>query len=433
MTEGPRAGGARASPARSSGFGRYRALGRNGRYLRVFSAGLGSSAGSTIAGVAFTWIVAVATGSALDIAALGIASLAASAGFSVFGGTLVDRYDPRRLMILSDGARAVAMLVALVYLDRFGFNLAVVVAVSAAVGAFGTVFNPAENTLIPRIVPSDSVGDANGLIRSTRSVAQFAGAGVGGALIVTVGPLGGVAVNVATFAVSALLLLGMRPVAPPGTSLHVAGRRFAGEIVEGFRWLSRATGFLELTFSATAFNFCSAAVGTFLVFYATDLLHGSALTFALLLAAEVAGSAIGALLVGPTGAARFAGRAWTIPYGIVSGALALLLPLVPVAPVAYAVLFALGGLAGYAGTAWLTAAQILVPVEMQGRYFGIDNLGSVVAIPAAQLAGALLIGAVGLSGTYFWFAVAWFVAGAIFLFPRALWNLGVPSPPAQAP
>jgi hypothetical protein len=429
--DAPSSGARRPTPAA------YRSLLRNRGYLRIFAAGLGSIAGSAIAGVSLVWLVAVETGSALDVAALAIASLLASASFSVFGGTIVDRYDARRLMIGSDLGRAGALFVAFLVLELAGFNLPVIVAVAAAVGAFGTVFNPAENVLVPRLVAQDEVGNANGLIRSTRGALQFAGTGIGGVLLFAVGPLWGIAANVVTFLLSAALLSGIRvaPLPPAEVRARSAGRRgYFAELAEGFGWLRRATGFLQLTFSATAFNVCSSAVGTFLVLYSNDVLHGTSLTFALLLAFEVAGASIGALLVGPTGAVRFAGRAWTIPYGIVSGVVALALPLFPSVPVAFAALFALGALGGYAGTAWLTAAQILVPTEMQGRYFGIDNLGSVISVPVGQLAGALLIGAVGLRATFLYFAVAWIVAGAAFLAPRALWRLGVPEgTPADAP
>lgn len=411
----------------SSGRRGYGRLLRSSSYLRVFSAGLGSVAGSAIAGISLVWIVATTTGSALDLAALGVAGVGSSAVFSVFGGTVVDRYDARRLMILSDVGRAIALGLLVVVLAFRGFDLAVLVGVAAAVAAFGTVFGPAEHVIVPRLVAAEDVADANGLINSTRSAVQFAGAGIGGALLFAVGPLWGVVANVATFALSATLLAGivLPPLGAPAPGTTQGERSgYFSELAAGFRWLVGARGFFQLTLSAMVFNFCSSVIGTFLVLYSNELLHGNALTFALLLAGEVAGMGVGALLVGPARAERWAGRAWTLPYGVVSGAIALALPLFPSVPVALAVLFALGCLGGFAGTAWLTAAQKLVPTRMQGRYFGIDNLGSVVIIPAAQLGGALLIARAGLAHTYLWFGLVWVVAGAVFLVPRSLWRLG---------
>jgi MFS family permease len=392
----------------------------------VFTAGLASIAGSTIAGVCLIWIVASDTGSAFDVALLGAAFLIAAIGFSTLGGTLVDRYDRRRLMIAADVARAVALTAVVLVLSARGFNLPILLVANGFIGAFTVLFNPAEQAIVPALVPAGEVADANGLVRSSRSTLQFVGVSVGGLLIVTVGPVWGIALNAITFAVSAMLLTGMRlPALPAPLGGALPKVSYFSELSAGFRWLWEAQGFFQLTMSAMFFNFSSTVIGTFLVFYATDVLHGSALVFASLLAAEVAGTAIGSLLVGRVGAVRYAGKAWVVPYGVVSGVVALSLSVFPNGAVAILTLFALGTLGGFAGTAWLTAAQLLVPTEMQGRYFGIDSLGSVAILPVAQIGGALLIDAFATRTTYLIAAVLWVISGIVFLFPRALWRLGV--------
>ncbi len=410
----------------------YRALFRNGSYLRVFSAGLGSVAGSAIASVCIVWITAQETHSPLDVAGLAIAQLIPAIVFSTLGGTLVDRYNRRRLMILSDLARGGALAFAAIVLAVHGFNLPVLLFAEAVIGAFTVLFNPAEQAIVPALVPSDQVADANGLVRSSRSTLQFVGVAIGGVLIVVVGPVWGVAANALTFGLSATLLTGMRiaeSLASPRALDEKAG--YFAELRAGFAWLYQAKGFFQLTISALFFNFSATLIATFIVFYATYVLLGSALVYSGLLAAEVAGTAIGSLLVGRLGAARYAGKAWVVPYGVVSGGVALVLYFFPSSPVAVVTMFALGALGGFAGTAWLTAAQLLVPTGMQGRYFGVDALGSAAILPAAELIGAFLIGLFGVDSfgvrtTFLIAALVWLVVGALFLAPRALWNLGVP-------
>lgn len=412
--------------------GGYGSLFRNRAYLRVFTAGLGSVAGSAIAGVCLVWLVAVRTGSPLDVAWLALAWIAAAGVFSVFGGTLVDRYDRRRLMIGSDVARAAAMAAVTIDLAVQGFNLWPLLGANVIVGAFTTVFNPAEQAIVPALVPPEDVADANGLVRSSRSSLQFAGVAVGGILLVSIGPVWGIGANALTFLLSAALLTGLKVPSPLLKERTGERASYLADVVSGFRWLRRATGFLQLTVSATFFNFCSSVIGTFLVFFATRVLFAGALDYALLLAAEVAGSALGALLVGRVGAVRWAGLAWTVPYGIVSGALVVLVAAFPSVPLAVGVLFALGVLGGFAGTAWLTAAQLMVPSEMQGRYFGVDGFGSIAVIPAAQLSGAVLLADFGTRWTYLAVGIAWVVAGAAFLLPKELRRLGYRSAPVSA-
>jgi MFS family permease len=409
-----------------------RLLGQVG-YLRVFVAGLGSVGGTAVAGVCEIWIVARATGSALDVAFLAAASLVAGILFSLFGGTLVDRYDRRRLMVLSDVVRAATVGLLVLDLVLWGFNLAAFLAAAFVLGAFSTVFNPAEQAVIPSLVGPGLVADANGLIRSTRSAVGFVGASVAGALIVTVGATAGLATNVGTFLFSATLLTGLSVASPRRASAALEVRStYLADLVGGFRWLRRARSLLELTVSAGFFNFCSTIVGTFLVFFATEVLHGSALLFAGLLAVEVAGSAIGSLLVGRVHAERWAGKAWVLPYGVVSGGVAIALAVFPVPLVSLSALFALGLLGGFAGTSWLTAAQLLVPTEMQGRYFGIDSLGSWAIIPAGQIGGALLIDSLGVPSTYLIAGILWVAAGVGFLGARAMWRLAYPPLPRDA-
>jgi len=319
------------------------------------------------------------------------------------------------------------MTVVVLALFLEGFNLPILLAAYAVIGAFTVVFNPAEQAIVPSLVPGGQVADANGLVRSSRSILQFVGISIAGLLIVTVGPSWGVAANAVTFALSAILLTGMRvPALSALPESLPTGPSYFDDLRAGFQWLWRAQGFFQLTMSALVFNFSQAMIATFLVFYATEVLHGSALVYAALLAAEVIGTAIGSLLVGRLGAVRYAGKAWVVPYGIASGFMALSLALFPIAPLAVVDLFALGTLGGFAGTAWLTAAQLLVPTNMQGRYFGIDALGSAAILPAAQIGGAFLIYATSVQTTYLIAAVIWIVAGALFLIPRAMWRLGVP-------
>ncbi len=403
--------------------GRYRELLALPAYLRVFSAGLGSVAGSAIASVSIVWIVYASTGSALPVGLLGASWVLASILFSLFGGVWVDRYDRRRLMIASDLARAAAVGGIVLDLELQGFYLPAILALYFVLGAFSPIFDPAEQALVPSIVPPGLVADANGLVRSSRSALQFAGTALAGGMIVTVGPLAGLFVNVGTFLLSAFLLFGMK--APLRDARGTPGpNSYLAEIAAGFRWLYRAKGFFQLTLSATLFNFCSSLVAVFLVVFSEIVLHGSALVFAGLLAARIAGTGLGSLLVGPTRAVRWAGRAWVLPYGALSGGVVLALVLAPSVPGALLALFALGVLGGFSGTAWLSAAQLLVPSEMQGRYFGVDNLGSILILPFAQLGGALLIAAWGVGPTYLAAAVVWVAGGLAFLVPRALWDLG---------
>jgi Na+/melibiose symporter-like transporter len=410
--------------------GTYPTLFRNGPFVKLFSAGVASILGATAAQICLVWLIYAATRSSLDIAYLGVVGSLAGIAFSLIGGGLVDRYDRRRLMILSDFGRAAMTTALVVVLLLYRFNLGAILVEEFVVSALTVVFNPAEQSFVPNLVSGQHLPDANGLVRASRNASGFIGASVGGALVVTLGAVAGVALMGITFVVSGILISLVareRTAVSPAPGLVRRQSRFGADLREGFRWLYRNSGLFQLTLSATFFNFFSAVFGTFLVFYAGTLLHGSALVYGGLIAVTVAGNGVGALLVGRVGAVRHAGKAWVLPYGIVSAGLVIVLARFPSVPLALPVTFVLGVASGFAGTAWLTAAQLLVPTEMQGRYFGIDGLGSWAIVPAGAVLGGFLVAAIGIGDTYLLAGAGWLLAGLFFLVPRALWRLGYPA------
>ena len=401
---------------------------RNAGFARVFAAGLASALGSSISGICLIWIIWISTGDPFDVAYLAISSVIAGIVFSVFTGTLVDRYNRKTLMITSDLVRALALLTVFMFIEFSTFNLFIVLGMNFVVKAFNTVFRPSEHAIMPTLVKADMLSTANGLVRSGRQAVSFIGTSAGGIFIITTGAIQGIGVNAITFIVSAVLLLGL---SHSHSKQEFSGSKgvikaYFSDIRSGFTWLYRAKGLLQMTFSAMAFNFCITVIDTFLVIYATTVLNGSGFIFASMLSAEVAGTILGSLLVARLRSERWAGIAWTVPYGIFAGSIILIMVLVSNVPVAIICMFTLGIMGGFAGTSWLTATQLLVPGHMQGRFFGIDAMGAMAIIPLAQFEGAVLIGSIGIQNAYIVAASLWIILGAIFIIPKATRRIGYP-------
>lgn len=399
-------------------------LGGNPRFLRIFLAGIAAQSGRTIAFVAIPWLVFTRTGSALDVAYVGIAELVATISVSLPAGVWVDRYDRRRLMILSDVLRGIATALFALVLWRAGFSLLPVGLLAFATGGLSVLFNPARQALLPRIVGVGRLATANGLIASSESLTGSVAGAIAGGLLLAVGAALALAyTSLAFFVSAALVALVVLP--PPRTVPGRAPprRRMGREIVEGFKWLYGARGLFELSVSALPMNFFSSLATVFLVVFATVALHGNAFTFGLLVAAMSLGGATGALLVGRTHALRHAGKAWVVGYGLVGGSALTLFALVPAVTLALPLLFLFAAAAAFAGTTWLSTAQAIVPSEMQGRYFAVDGLISWVVLPVAEIAGALLIGAFGVGPTFLAAGLGLVATGAVGSFARPLWRL----------
>jgi hypothetical protein len=146
---------------------------------------------------------------------LGFVLAAESVGMvllSLLGGAIADRMRRGRAMALSDGVRMLAVL---------GFSLGaangplpVVLVLAALMGAGTAVFQPAFGALIPSLVPDDDLAGANALRTTTTKIASIIGPGVGGLLLVTLDVGTVFVVDLGTFLVSILTLIGLNDPAP---------------------------------------------------------------------------------------------------------------------------------------------------------------------------------------------------------------------------
>ena len=408
-----------------SGHGTLSVL-RNRNFARLFAAGATSIAGFSIGQVALTIVVYNNTGgSALDISYIGVSFTVASVLFSLVAGVMVDRYERRILMVISDLIRAVSLAVLIVYLIFFGFSLAVVLAVAFVLGSFTTLFQPAERALTPAVVGQEEIANANALVQTSNSMLQFSASAVGGVIAVVAGVLVAFGLNTATFLVSATLIAGVGGFAKKAGQARNESQRgsMLQDLREGFSYIASNRGLLWLTISAGAGNFFLSMAFQFFINYAEGPLHGNGATYGVITGLFALGWAPGAYASTRLRTARYAGLTWIVVGMFVGGCLAgmWLLPyLVP----ALILAFGAGTGLGLGVTTWLTAVQLIVPTEMQGRYFGLDQLGSFAVIPLGQLLGGVLITATSVNFDYLVAGVGTAASAGVFLLSPSLRNLG---------
>ncbi len=170
--------------------------------------------GDRITPVAIAFAV-LGLGSATD---LGIVLAAGGIPFALFalaGGVWADRIGRREVMLASDVARAIVQTITATLLITGAADLWMLVVLSFVYGTASAVFMPALIGLIPQTVEAPQLQEANALLSLTRSIASVAGPAIAGLLVVTAGSGEAIAVDAATFAISALCLARLRPQAAP--------------------------------------------------------------------------------------------------------------------------------------------------------------------------------------------------------------------------
>ena len=406
----------------------------NKNFARLFYAGATSTAGFAIGQVALTWIVWTKTSSSLDVAYIGVSFIAAAVIFSLAAGALVDRHERRKLMVLSDLVRAGTLAALVVSLLVLGFNLATILLVAFILGSFTTLFQPAERALTPEVVGNEQIAHANALVQTSSSVIQFASNTAGAGIIALTGVVAAFGLNTITFLISALLIAGI--VGFSGKKLPVADGipkkrpSMVEDIREGFRYIGRNRALLELTLSAGIANFFLSMVFQFFVVYADVMLKGGVLVYGTISGLFALGWAPGAFISARFQTVRYAGKIW-IFVGVVEGACVAGLALIPSLIPALTLAFVMGLLLGLTNTTWLTAVQLIVPTEMQGRYFGLDQLGSFAVIPVGQVLGGVIIAASGVGVDFLIAGIGTATGAGIFILSPYLRNLGWRSPDAS--
>lgn len=321
-------------------------------------------------------------------------------------GLAADKMPRRRLMVGADVVRAIAAASLVVVTG----SLPAVFAVAFVLSAAATVFNPAAASLLPDVVDEADLITANSALWSAAVIAQIALAPAAG-LVIAVG--GGVrvafALNAATFAVSALVLRGLRDGRTPASN-EVRGRAaaFAGITAVRANPLLRRLAVVQILASLSA-----GATSGLLVILAQRHLGVGSRGFGGLLAAIGVGAAIG-----PAFLRRFirAGdRRWLFGPYIVRGAVDLTLATVTSPIIAGASLVAYGMSTSTGTVAYQTTLQQAVPADVRGRAIAAFDIIWNATRLISLAAGALVADSIDIRWVYAAAAVLLIAAAAIGL------------------
>jgi MFS family permease len=174
------------SPIRRAARKTFSSLSR--RNFRLFLTGqLVSMTGTWMQTVALGWLVLDLTGSGTAVGVnLGLQFLPMLI-FGMWGGLMADRYDKRRLLMVSQTAMGV-MAIALFALNASGVvTIAMIHAITFLSGCATALDNPARQSFVMEMVGSDEIPNAVSLNSAVFNASRIVGPAVAGALIATVG------------------------------------------------------------------------------------------------------------------------------------------------------------------------------------------------------------------------------------------------------
>jgi MFS family permease len=340
-----------------------------------------SDFGDRFALIGLAFAVLEINASAATLGYVFAARIVASVVFLQASGVIADRFPRQLVMLGSDIGRggAHAVLAFLLLTGRAEvWHLIVLAAIYGAAEAF---FGPASQGLVPQTVSPERLQQANALMGLSRNVTGIVGPAAAG-LVIAISSTGwAIAVDAATFAVSAAFLAVMHP-----AFTKPAKQRFLVELKEGWSEFTRQTWLWVCVVYFALFQ--GIALSAFFVLgpVVAEEELGGASAYATIMVGAGFGSVTGSLLAMRVRFERqlVACLSTLFVWQLILVAFALTPPVVVIAAVA----FLTGGAMNFGVAYWNTTMQQHVPSHALSRVSSYDWLGSWLFLPL----GYVLIG-----------------------------------------
>lgn len=395
-------------------------LRRHRDYRLVVASGLVSMVGDWVLDVGLAYLVYDLTGSTLASGATLVAAFLPQVLLGSFAGVLVDRWDRRRTMIAANVLQAVGLLPLLAVGSG---RIWIVYVVALWQGTLAQFSLPAEQALIPALVPEEDLLAANAVNAQARGLARLLGSTTGGVLAAWGGLTAVALVDAATFVAGAALVVtvraGTRP--PPDPADVPEVRRLLAEWREGLRLMTRTRGLRLLLVFVLVTSVGEGIFGTLFAPWVRDVARGDGRAFGYIVGAQSLGGIAGGFVAASLGA-RANPRTlfgWgAVAFGLLD-TLLLTYPLLVPHPAPAVLVIALGGLPGALTVAGMvTLVQTLTEDRFRGRVLGAMGTAQAVSMMAGVALAATLGEVVGILPVIVLQGLGYVVGGALVLLTR---------------
>ena len=349
------------------------------RNFRLFFVGqVISQAGTWVQSVALVWLVLTLTHSGVALGVTTALQFLPVLLLGPWGGLAADRFDNRRLLIVSQTLAGLQALTMGALVLAGAISLPLIYALTLVFGFITALDNPVRRSFVVELVETADVPNAVGLNSALMTGSRVIGPALAGVLIAGVGVGWCFVVNALSYVA---VLIALARMDPAGFRRPERGSRVRGQLRQGFAYIWR-TPQLRLPILLVA------VIGTFAFNYpvllpllAERTLHGNASTFTLLYSTMSVGSLAGALVVARR---TWVGGRWLARAALAFAAALGLLALAPTLPLALAATIPVG----YAGIMVLSgsnsALQLQARPDMRGR---VNALFSVVFLGSTPIGG----------------------------------------------
>ena len=341
-----------------------------------------SQCGTWMQSVAQYWLVLELTHSAFDLGVTAALQFAPVLLFGTIGGLVADRFDKRKVLLVTQTAFTAQATVLWVLVASGSVHLWMVWVLASLYGFINVADNPSRQSFVVEMAGPDDLTNAVGLNSVIVNVSRIIGPAVAGVMIATVGLSWAFLANAVSFAAVIGALYAMR-----ASELHrrpPVGRA-KGQIRAGLRyawraWELRVPLIMMAVIGTLAYNF-----SVILPLFAHDVFHRGAGTYSALTVAMGIGALAGGLTIASR---RRPSHKLLVAVSLAFGVFILAVAAAPSLPLCLILLVAMGA----ASIMFIATANSLLQLNSSGAMRGrVMALWAVVFLGSTPI-GAPLIG-----------------------------------------
>ncbi len=373
--------------------------------------------GTQVQTVALAWLVYTITGSAAALGVVGLARAVPIILLSMFGGTLADQVDRRRLLLISQSVLASFSLLLAISVALGWASLALLYGFAVITAAASAFDGPTRQAIIPSLVPRDRLANALTINVLAQDTAAVFGPAVGGLVLAALGTSAAFFIDAASFMAVVAALVAMRQRLP----VPVVPRRGLGALVDGLQFLKERSILWQLMVIDFLATLLASTLGLLPVF-AKAVLDIGPKGLGILYSAPSAGAVIGAVLFTMVRTPKHPGRVVAIAIGGYGLSLALF-GLSQSFIMALVLLALAGGVDEVSRVMRHTVRQLATPDEFRGRIGAVASIFSAGGPRLGDFQSGLIASAIGPRGAMvFGGGACLLMASSSLGWARSLWR-----------
>lgn len=375
--------------------------------------------GSSLVQYAISWYITLETKSGVMMTIAIICGFLPTFFLSPFAGVWADRYNRKRLILISDSTIALATLV-IAILFLMGYKSIWLLFVVSVVRALGTaVQTPTVGALIPQLVPEDKLTKVNAANGSIQSMVMLVSPMLSGALL-TMAPMEIIFfIDVVTAVAAVSTLLFFLKVPSHEKALEKQSVSYLGDMAEGYRYIKNHAFVRKIIIYSALFSFLAAPAAFLTPLQVTRSFGDQVWRLTAIEIVFSVGMILGGILMASWGGFKKKIHSMvtaTVVMGIGTFALGI-------ASVfwLYLLMMSLIGLAmPVFNTPFTVLLQQKVEADYLGRVFGVFGMASSIMMPAGMLVFGPLSDAVRIEWLLLGTGVLIFLEGFVMLADRVL-------------